>query len=327
MDRYIPSEWAQEKPNNQSMETPERTPKLPMWFVVSAKGENYNYYKFSRYIQKKVGGIKSGDISRFGKDTVLIHAKSRTQAMMLSLLTLREDDNIKEIRPHLTFSYGRGVIFDKDLYELSESEILEMSPPSVWKIKKTNSVNMIILTFEDANVPFHVVYENERIRVKPFQPRPMQCFNCLKYGHPSKACKNAKTCMNCSALAHGECSKPPKCANCQLDHKANDRNCDVFNFEQSALNKANVEHTSIGYAKRELGKTKSYAKVLAPQPSTTTGGAVAAAPESVAGAPIPVVVAQPSGSGTQPDEVRVQKMAQKERVSILQGDSSSNTKK
>ena len=327
MDSYKPSEWSQGLANQQNT-TPTRTPKPPMWLIASAKGETYNYFRFCRYLQKRVGGIKSGDISRFGKGTVLIHAKSKTQAMMLSLLNVSKDDTIKEIRPHLTFSYGRGVIFDPDLYEFTESEILEMSPPSVWKVKKTAIANMMILTFDDVNVPSHVVFENERIRVKPFQPRPIQCFNCFKFGHPSRVCKNAKTCMNCAALEHGECSSNPKCVNCKLNHKANDKQCEVFKFEQSAINKANAEHTSIGYAKRELGKMKSYARALAPLPLTSTGGEVAAAP--VVGASTPVVVAQPSGSGTQPVEVRVQsskedKMAYKKESSSIKTLSSSST--
>ena len=329
MDIYKPFEWSQDLVGQKS-DIPVRTPKPPMWLIASAKGGKSNYFQFSRHIRKRVGGIISGDISRFGKDTVLIHAKSYTQAMMMCLLDLSRDDIIKEIRPHHTFSYGRGVIFDKDLYEFTEGEILEMSPPSVWKVKKTANTNMIILTFNDVNVPSHVVFENERIKVKPFQPRPIQCFNCFKFGHPSRVCKNAKTCLNCAALEHGECSSNPKCANCQLGHKANDKNCDAFKFEQSALNKANTEHTSIGYAKRELGKSKSYAKALAPLPLTTTGEAVAAAPG--VGAQTPVVVAQPSGSGTRPAEVRVQsskedKMAHKknESLSIKKTHSSSST--
>ena len=299
LDVYKPSEWAQDAQTSHNGNAPVRTPKPPMWLIAYVKEENYNYYKCCRYLQRKVGGIKSGDVSRFGKGTVLIHAKSKTQAQMLSLMKFNEADILKEIRPHWTFSYGRGVIFDKDLYEFSENEILEMSPPSVWKVKKASCPNMIILTFEDSNVPPHVFFENERIKVRPFQNKPIQCFNCFRFGHSSKVCKNAKTCLNCSALEHGICEKTPKCSNCQLDHQANDKNCNVFKFEQSAVNKSNSEHISIGYARRALGKSKTYAQVLTPKPLSTTKGPVVAPP--AAGASPPVVEAQPPGSGAQPE--------------------------
>ena len=299
LDVYKPSEWAQDAQTSHNSNAPVRTPKPPMWLIAYVKEENYNYYKCCRYLQRKVGGIKSGDVSRFGKGAVLIHAKSKTQAQMLSLMKCNEADMLKEIRPHWTFSYGRGVIFDKDLYEFTENEILEMSPPSVWKVKKASCPNMIILTFEDPNVPPHVIFENERIRVRPFQNKPIQCFNCFKFGHSSKVCKNAKTCLNCSALEHGICEKTPKCSNCQLDHQANDKNCNVFKFEQSAVNKSNSEHISIGYARRALGKSKTYAQVLTPKPLSTTKGPVVAPP--AVGASPPVVEAQPPGSGAQPE--------------------------
>ena len=314
MDIYVPYKWSQ----NQALETTvTRTPKPPMWLIATAKEVNYNYYKFSRYLQQKVGSIKSGDITRFGKFSVLIHAKSKTQAQMLCHMNLSNYDMIKEIRPHQNFSYGRGVIFDRDLYEFTENEILDMSPITVWKVKKTSVPNMIILTFEDTNVPAYVNFENERVRVRPFHPRPIQCFNCLKFGHPSKVCKNAKMCENCSAPDHGSCSRAIKCINCNLDHKFNDKTCEAYKYEQSALNKANMEHISIGYAKHLLGKAKSYAKALNPLPLTTTGGLVGAlsvaesvstpvvvAQSSGSGAPTPVDIAQPSGSGAQPGKAR-----------------------
>ena len=303
MDIYVPSEWSQDQAQKTQERTMTRTPKPPMWLVATAKEENYNYYKFSRYLQQKVGCIKSGDITRFGKFSVLIHAKSKTQAQMLCFMNFSNYDMIKEIRPHQNFSYGRGVIFDKDLYEFTEHEILEMSPITVWKVKKTSVANMIILTFEDPNVPTHVNFENERVRVRPFHPRPIQCFNCFKFGHSSRVCKNAKVCENCSAPDHGSCSEAVKCINCNLDHKSNDKNCEAYKYEQSALNKANIEHISIGYAKHLLGKSKSYAKALNPLPLTTTRGSVGA-PSAAEGVSNPVVVAQSSGSGALPFKAR-----------------------
>lgn len=304
LDIYRPSEWNQEANrtslgNNLSV----RTPKPPMWLVAVAREDNYNYYKFSRHLQKKVGGIKSGDISRFGKNTVLIHAKSKTQSQMLCLMQSGEQDAIKEIRPHETFSYGRGVIFDKDLYEFSESELLDMCPSSVWKVKKTKSTNMMILTFSDENVPSHVVFENERVKARPFHSKPMQCYNCFKFGHTLKVCNNPKICINCLAQEHGECTNSPMCNNCFLAHKSTDNKCDRYKAEQAAVNKANAEHISIAYAKKLMGTAKSYAKALRPQSPTTTRGPVAA-PLPEAGAATPVVEAQPSGPCAQSEKDR-----------------------
>ena len=130
LDSYRPSEWISN--TTRSLNTPNlssiRKPDHPMWLVVTVKEDSYNYYKFCRHLQKKVGGIKSGDISRFGRNKVLVHTKSKTQSLMLSRMNIKYDEFIREIKPHFNFSYGRGVLFDKDLYDLDEDEILEMSP-------------------------------------------------------------------------------------------------------------------------------------------------------------------------------------------------------
>ena len=100
-------------------------PKPPKWLIVQTK-ENSNYFKVTRSLQKKFGSIKAGDVSRFGKNTVLVHAKSCTQSYMLCNLDTTHDEIIVNIKPHLNFSYGRGVIFERDLYEFTEDEILDM---------------------------------------------------------------------------------------------------------------------------------------------------------------------------------------------------------
>ena len=272
LDIYKPSDYETEQSQNQQPKSSERPPNPPMWLIITSKEEKYNYFKFSRYLQKKFGGISSKDISRFGKDSILVHAKSRTQSHMLSLMKVKDTDMVKEIKPHLSFSYGRGVIFDRDLYDFSESEILEMCPPSVWKVKKVPKANMIVLSFNDPDVPSHVVIENLRIYVRPFLPKPLQCFNCFRFGHPSGSCKNNKICNVCSSLEHGECSLTPQCINCKEAHVSTDKKCEQYRMEAAALSKANNEHLSVGYAKKLLGNTTSYARALVPLVSDTSKG-------------------------------------------------------
>ena len=69
-------------------------------------------------------------------------------------------------------------------------------------------------------------------------------------------------CVNCSAPAHDECSLEAKCSNCELNHKSNDRKCPCFKLEEAALLKSEAEHISIGYARRLLRKSKSFADVV-----------------------------------------------------------------
>ena len=127
LDVYRTVEWVkQPSPHQETSCDGERPPAPPMWLVARAKDEKFNFFKFSRYLQKKVGGICSRDISRFGKAAVLIHSKSENQSHMLTLMKAGDDDDmLKYVTPHFRFSYGKGV-FDEGLYEFDENEILQI---------------------------------------------------------------------------------------------------------------------------------------------------------------------------------------------------------
>ena len=127
-----------------------------MWLVAVAKDEKLNYFKFSKYLQKEVGGMCSGDISRFVKAAVLMHAKPETQSPMFSHMKVGGGDNmIKEIKPHFSFNYRKSIVFDEDLSDFDKSEILDMIVSSlVWKVKKADR-NMIISTFKSPIVIYH----------------------------------------------------------------------------------------------------------------------------------------------------------------------------
>ncbi|XP_068221964.1 heat shock 70 kDa protein 14-like [Palaemon carinicauda] len=65
----------------------------------------------------------------------------------------------------------------------------------------------------------------------------------------------------CFSVYHGECTLEANRINCNLNHKFTDRSCQQYKLEEAALNKSNIKHISVGYAKRLLSKSTSYAKV------------------------------------------------------------------
>ena len=135
-----------------------------------------------------------------------------------------------------------------------------MCPINIFKVNKVPGTNMIILTFDSPTIQENICIENERLQVREYRPRPMQCYNCFKYGHPLRYCKNAKVCINCGSLEHGQCDKEIKCANCSENHKANNKNCLEYKREEGALLKANAEHLSVGYARKLLNRQMNYAQ-------------------------------------------------------------------
>ena len=206
---------------NRSIESSEnsdiRSPPPPKWLIVSSTQERANLYAFRRALKEELGeeNINSSQISRFGNNSFLICAKSVEQAAMICNLRKTTKNTIKEVKPHYNFSYARGVIFNRDLHEFPENEILEMCPSNVWRVFKVPRSSMITLTFIDDHLPLRIEIEKEILNVKPFKPRPLQCFNCFGFGHPSRRCAKDKVCNICSQSAHGDCARQDVCL-CKL---------------------------------------------------------------------------------------------------------------
>ena len=252
----------------------ERLPISPRWLILSSRIERGNLFKIKQFIGQKLGHVNSPDISRFGKDSFLVHTKSDAQAVMLLNMKLDTESLVKGVKPHFTFSYAKGVFFNEDIYELSENEILTMCPDNVWKIFKVPKSNMIVLTFMDSIVPHEIIIENEIIKVRPYRQRPLQCFNCFGFAHVSDVCTRAKICQFCSQPEHGACTRPRVCANCRESHDSRNKSCNIFKKEQEALLLSAAEHISIGHAKKLLSQ-RSYSAAVQdfhPKPALSTTG-------------------------------------------------------
>ena len=238
-----------------------RSPEPPSWIILTTRNLHGNLFKVKKFVNQKLGHLKRPDVTRFGRNSFLVHTKSSGQSAMLLNTKLDPEGLIKDIKPHFNFSYARGVVFNEDIYELPDEEILDMCPDVVWKIFKVPRSSMIIFTFINSSLPSELIFENEMVRVRPYRPRVLQCFSCYGFGHASRVCVKDKICVNCSQPEHGECSRPKVCVNCKGEHCARDKECKVYKKEQEALLKSIVEHTSVGHAKKLLSKS-TYSDVV-----------------------------------------------------------------
>ena len=249
----------------------QRSPDPPRWLIITTHGERGNLFKLKKCINQKLGHLKTPKITRFGRNNFLVHTNSDGQAAMLLNLKLDQNSLIKEVKPHYNFSYARGVIFNDDIYELTDQEILEMCPEKVWKVFKVPRSSMIILTFVNAELPFEIVIEKEIMRVRPYRPRVLQCFTCYGFGHASKVCTREKICQFCAQPDHGDCNNTKVCINCKGSHHARDKDCKAYKKEQEALMISFAEHISVGQAKKLLARRTFYSdKVKDPRPSSTS---------------------------------------------------------
>ena len=253
-------------PPKNSMETSEqkcteRKPLPARWLIISTKLEFCNLFKFRKHLRSLVGSLNNSDITRFGRNSFLVHAKSYRQGHMIS--NLKSSDIIKDVKPHYNFSYAKGVVFSQDIYELPDGELLDMCDDKVWKFFKVPKSRMTIFTFNTDQVPDFLYIDRERFHVKQYKHRPLQCFNCFGYGHSSKRCTKQRSCAACSFPQHeGECTNPIVCVNCKGNHNAINKECEAFKSELIAIEKAQAEHLSIGQAKRLLFNRPQFNKIV-----------------------------------------------------------------
>src|SRR3981081_2622481 len=79
-------------------------------------------------------------------------------------------------------------------------------------LRKTPS---IVLTFACAVLPTRVQAGYLSLKVTPFTPSPLRCFNCQGFGHHQASCRKPKICPKCGETAQGEgpCAHPTRCTN------------------------------------------------------------------------------------------------------------------
>ena len=249
-DDYCPNVFLED-------DAPKRVPltPTPRWFVAYFRNGRGNFYRAAKYLEREIGRIPEGNIKRYGKG-VLVRAKDITQGRMLMHLPCPQEGPFESISPHKTFNNSRGCLYNTDLYEFEEEEILEMCPPSVKSVvKMRGGRDMILMTFHSSHVPDHITIGHSILTVKNFVERPLQCLLCCDFGHSKRNCTNSPRCGRCSAVSShctAECKEDPHCSRCREPHQLNSRQCPTYKLEQEIVHLANTQFISLGSARGQL---------------------------------------------------------------------------
>lgn len=185
-------------------------------YITIKRNDSNSFENISPFVIKKTidhacdGEVESCKKTRDG--SLLIKTKNTLQAT--KLLKLKQMTT-KEITAseHKTLNYTKGVIYCNELRYISEYEILEklktQKVTAIRKILRKQPSNaednkfmpsetvLIIITFATHKLPEQLRIGYEAVRVRPYIPQPLRCRNCLRFGHPTAACKSIETCTNC----------------------------------------------------------------------------------------------------------------------------------
>lgn len=146
---------------------------------------------------------------------------------------------------------SKVLVYCESVINESESVIVkEMADQKVVAVRritklvdgKPKNTPLLILTIDSICPPEYLKVGLVRVKTRPYFPKPMRCFNCLKFGHIKDKCDKEKVCQNCSGSFHGnECENVPKCVNCGQQHATMSKVCPATQKEESIC-KIKVHH-------------------------------------------------------------------------------------
>lgn len=196
-------------------------------------------------LKKSLDGIsKTWRFISLSSNHKAVTIKESDSKVILHFLTINtiliEDISVNISIKVLQESKNKGIIYNKFLVPIKEVTILELlKNQSVTEIKKiekkdkdgkANSTGSVILIFNKSEIPDYVVIDQISVKVSKLNPRPMQCFHCMNFGHVEKRCLKLEVelCRLCF-YAHdvnNECNSV--CKNCNLNHRSNSKKCPSY---------------------------------------------------------------------------------------------------
>lgn len=174
------------------------------------------------------------------KNIMAIDVKNSSALNTLQHITQLGNIKVRSIVP-ADGATVTGVIYDID-NEISNADLPILIKPAsennvIVYVGRLGNTRCVRITFKGDCLPSYVKVGHFRHPVRPYVPRPMQCFNCQKMGHVKGVCRNSAICPRC-AEPHPEdkCSATTlKCPNCQGAHSASSKDCPQIKKEISIL--------------------------------------------------------------------------------------------
>ena len=212
----------------------------------SKKLRQYNPLELDKGLRKAIGGNYI-DIKVLPSGDLCVKCANHDQVSKLILCdSIGPGKNPIPIRAELyktKTAEVRGVISDVPL-DLSEEEIKKsLSNLRVTYVRRMNYSNKdgetpsgsVLLCFATAILPPVVSIGYIRFRTRPYNPPPLRCYNCNRYGHKGIHCRSSQRCKKCgSNHSHSDCTNPMRCVNCGGPHSAAYGGCPRYRLEAQA---------------------------------------------------------------------------------------------
>jgi len=168
-----------------------------------------------------------------------------------------------------TLIYSFGIIYldtsikEDDFWEgiESNSNITSFKRISIFKNGVHSPTRIVELKFKTPILPKLITIFKVIFKVSPSIRSPIQCKNCLRFGHTAKFCRSKVKCSHCGSNEHSESNCPsintssPVCFYCKLGHKATDRSCSQWIYQKDI--KKIMAFNNVSYADAVILKKKN----------------------------------------------------------------------
>lgn len=140
-------------------------------------------------------------------------------------------------RKHASRAVINGVPSDLSEYEIVEF-LSSYGVTFAKRLKRRTDKGLedtmsVLICFSLPDPPSSVIIGYLRFRTKPFNPPPLRCHNCNRFGHTKKYCGGKTTCSRCGSRDHEykDCNRDKKCVNCSGNHSSAYTGCPIFKRE------------------------------------------------------------------------------------------------
>ena len=209
-------------------------------------------------------------------DLKRIDGHSVTVTLPWALTESNQNDHVfKESKPkRKAFKYFiSGVPEDITDDEIKEAaNCMEANRISKQDKNKLVQTETVILSFQsEQSLPSTVHFGMLKFKLRAYVPSPVQCKNCLGYGHTSKHCTYQPRCLHCGNVGHSydACvikNKAARCANCGGGHEASDKTCPTFIAAREQLRQTAAAKRQT-YSRALVGSTNAVATAVVGAPT------------------------------------------------------------
>lgn len=146
----------------------------------------------------EVTRLRSGDL------LVKVSSDAHSRSLHLSAIHFHGVSYPVKVQPHQSLNSSKGVARCREFKLFSEDEILDaLTSQGVSQAKRMtfmkdglrHSSGTVILTFNTPELPERIKLGFVVVKIDPYVPNPMRCFQCQKFGHTASNCKKGLLCL------------------------------------------------------------------------------------------------------------------------------------